>query len=260
MSKKIDLRSGQKCKGSHGNHPSAVMRVYRQSNLEMEGERNMLSVILNDIFAGVDIAKRYPSFYEMLLRDATLQQNFVDVLEIMEKDKKGELVELPAKTKIDLSFLLTTPQRPLIFDLGNNSWKVQWHRTIKQLQSVFFPPELSVAYRSGSSIVEEAWFTLFRGDVGLHGKNYSLQLECEVSEDVEDALAAYLHLAVTFETEKRSLFDPLYATLLWGSYKETLIITDQGRARFPDIPLVAALDEQKENVVADLNLTIGTSP
>ncbi len=230
------------------------------SDLNSSGEIAMLSVVVNDAMMGIDISKRYPSFYKKLLEDSSLQQAFLDALDMMEMSKNNSLAALPGAACTNLAFLELAPWQPKINDLGKNNWQIRWHRTIKQLQAIFFPSELGLTYRSNPINLDESWFTLLRGDVLLRGNTYSWHLECGITEELEDALAAYLHLAVTFETKQVPLSNPLQASLTWGSYKETVDIPEQGRVRFPDIPLIAALDEQKENIIADLNLTIAAIP
>ncbi len=236
-----------------------VANVDRHADIFSAGDKDMLSLIVSDALMGIDISKRYPTFYKKLLGDATLRQAFIDSLEMMEKSNNNELITLPSAIQKELTFLAETPFSPKITDLGENKWQIRWHQTVKQLQSVFFPPDLGLAYRADPNLLEDTCFTLLRGDVDFHGKVYSLQLECGIAENVEDALATFLHLAVTFESKHAQREDPLLATLVWGKYGETLEILNQGRVRFPDIPLTAALDEERRNIISDLSLTIEPS-
>lgn len=259
MNEKNESRNILKQKSALRKLSDDVANVDRHANIFSAGDQDMLSLIVSDALMGVDISKRYPTFYKRLLGDAILRQAFIDSLEMMEKSNNNELTTLPSAIKKELTFLADTPFSPKITDLGDDKWQIRWQRTVKQLQSVFFPPNLGLAYRADPNLLEDTCFTLVRGDVDFQGKVYSLQLECGIAENVEDALAAFLHLAVTFESKQAQLGDPLLATLVWGKYDETLEIFSQGRVRFPDIPLTAALDEERLNIISDLSLTIETS-
>lgn len=65
----------------------------------------MLSLVVNDALEGVDIARRYPAFYRLLLADPRLRWAFLEALEIREKEEDGELESLPDPLDVDLAFL-----------------------------------------------------------------------------------------------------------------------------------------------------------
>jgi hypothetical protein len=138
--------------------------------------------------------------------------------------------------------------------LGADKWRVIWRQSIEQLQSAFSPPEL--AYRSDPSLFEDPWITLLRGDIEVAGSLYTVMLDCSLAEETDAALAVSFNLAVTLETPVNLPQSPLEATLQWGVYNETLIISEEGRTRFPDIPLPTILDEEQQNVKAELSLTL----
>lgn len=217
----------------------------------------MLSLIIDDALKGVDISVRYPTFYRKLLNNADLRQAFVDALEAIEKDKQNVPVVLPLGAEPVLDFLSSQSLRPTVVKSEKNKWHIIWQQTIEQLQSIFSPPEL--AYRSDPSQFEDPWLTLLRGETDVAGSLYTVLLECSLAKGTEESITLFLNIAVTFETTTSLPQIPIYATLQWGSYTETLAITEEGRIKFPNISLSAILDEQRRNVKAELSLTLETT-
>ncbi len=223
-----------------------------------EADNEMLSLIIDEVLKGVDISVRYPTFYQKLLHNADLRQTFVDVLESMEKASENESIKLPKISMSNLPFLTNQKPHSNLEKFGKNQWRITWQQTIEHLQSIFSPPEL--VYRSDPSLFEDPWLTLLRGEVDVAGSQYIVLLECSLAKDSDEALAVSLNLAVTLETPAEATQNPLYATLQWGLYDESLPISDEGRTRFPHIPFQAILDEENQRVMADLNLILETSP
>ena len=69
----------------------------------------LLSVLVSEAFAGVDITRRYPMLYRILLADPNMQEAFLDALETLEQERNGTLEPLPC-----LSELIGTGQQPVI--------------------------------------------------------------------------------------------------------------------------------------------------
>lgn len=85
----------------------------------------MLSLVVNDALEGVDIARRYPTFYRRLLADPQLRRAFLEALEILEKDKTGELVPLPDQLDVDLTFLeWAHPLSAMVDTEPSGSWRL----------------------------------------------------------------------------------------------------------------------------------------
>jgi hypothetical protein len=221
------------------------------------GDNEMLSLILNQSLKDVDIKARYPTFYRKLLHNAELRRAFVDALDAVESEKSGEMVSLPGMVKPSLAFLTNRPVQPGIEKLDKNRWKIKWQKTIEQLQAIFSPPEL--AFRK-SNLVEDTWFTILRGETDVEGSLYSVLLECGILDDTSDALSAFLNIAVTLKSATPSPQFPVYATLNWGKYSETLKITEEGRVRFPDIPFTITFDKEYQNIISELKLELVISP
>jgi hypothetical protein len=51
---------------------------------------------------------------------------------------------------------------------------------------------------------------------------------------------------------------PLRASLSWGAYNESVLVAEEGRARFPDILLSDIFDPWEQHVRAGLSLTLET--
>lgn len=217
-------------------------------------DSEMLSLVVSEVLKGVDISIRYPTFYRNILNNDDLRQAFVDALGSIENKQQSETVVLPLLTKPALDFLIQRLQQPAIIKLSSNKWRTIWRQSIEQLQSIFSPPEL--AYRSDPSLYEDPWITLLRGDVEVAGSLYTVMLECTPAVETDEALAVSFNIAVTLETPIDSPQIPLEATLQWGLYDKTIVISEEGRTKFPDIPLSAILDEEQQNVNAELSLTL----
>jgi hypothetical protein len=230
----------------------------RRSSPITPGDIEMLSIIINEALSGIDISKRYPTFYKKILRNPNLSRVFTDSLETLEKSRANDLVGLPDAIKPDLSFLRHASINPKILT-NKNGWQIQWQRTVEQLQTLFFPSGMEMAYRQDPSLFDDTWFTLLRESVDITDASYSILLECGISEDLENSLSAFLNVAVTLESETASYQFPIFVTLNWGEYKETIEITEQGRVRFPDIPLKVAFDDKIQNITSELNFMLETA-
>ncbi len=220
-------------------------------------DNEMLSLMINEVLKGEDISKRYPAFYQKLLGDADMRQAFIDVLESIETEQAHQQIPLPNSGRASLNFLAGQPTRPSLEILARHKWRTTWQRTLEQIQALFSPSEL--AYRSDPGLFEDPWFTLLRDEIEVEGSAYAVALECTLAGNVNDVLSAYLNLAVTLGTTSDGPNFPLQASLQWGGYQESVLITEEGRARFPDIPLSKVLDETQQNVKSGLNLIVQTA-
>jgi hypothetical protein len=232
----------------------AVYGANTSSTLMVDSE--MLSLVVSDVLNGADISTRYPAFYRKILNDVDLRQAFIDAVGSMENIKQSESVVLPFPIKPSLAFLSHShqPEQPTIIKLGSDKWRTIWRQSIEQLQSIFSPPEL--AYRSDPSLFEDPWITLLRGETEIDGSMYTFMLECSPTEECDEALAVSFNIAVTLETPLDMPQASLEATLQWGFYNETIAISEEGRTRFPNIPLTEILDEGQQNFKAELSLAL----
>jgi hypothetical protein len=220
---------------------------------ESIGDEEMLSLIVEEANKGIDISSRYPTFYKKLLNHPDLLQAFLDVLDSIEDEEQNQPIPWADSTAVKLDFLAGSVTQPIIEWLGD-IWKIHWRRTIDQLQAVFSHSEL--AYRSDPGASDDLWFILLRDEIALDGSLYSIALECTFSDEQQHALTPFLNVAVTVgSVTKRPAF-PIRISLQWGTYMAAIQIGEEGRVKFPNIPLPAMFDKEYENVNAELNLTI----
>lgn len=212
----------------------------------------MLSLVVNDALEGVDIARRYPAFYRRLLADSQLRQAFLEALEILEKEKAGELEPLPDYLDVDLTFLKQAHSLQAMVDTElSGSWRFSWHRPISYLQSRLVVSFATVdpVYRSGAEFLEDDRLTLVDDVVEVAGDEIGVLLEAVRAANAPDAL--HLSLLVTAGAP-----DSLWATMEWGAFHETVLVEAIGRVIFPPLSLAAIVDDAGQKIVADLCLTI----
>ena len=219
-------------------------------------DNEMLSLMVNRVLKGEDISKRYPAFYRKLLNDAGLRQAFIDALELIEIEQTHQLLPIPNSKKASLTFLTNSPTQSALEILEEHKWRTTWQRTLEQIQAIFSPPEL--AYRADPSLYEDSWFTLLRDEIDVEGTIYTVALECTLAGDV-NAISTYLSLAVTLGTASSKPNFPLQARLQWGGYQKSVRIAEEGRAKFPDIPLNIILDDNHQSIKSGLSLTLETN-
>jgi hypothetical protein len=218
-------------------------------------EYEMLSLLIDEVFKGVDIKTQYPDSYRSLLSNPELRQMFLDTLESLEAEKEGRLEPFPVAGEPNLAFLKDRKPEGRLSE--QETWQVTLQRTIRQLQDIFSPPQL--AYRADPNLYDDSWFTLLREDIELGGDSYSILLECGISEETEQALSASLNVAILLES-KTAPGSPLQATLRWGNYSETLTMTGEGRAKFRDIPFSETFDPQSQEITSGLDLVLEVEP
>jgi len=212
----------------------------------------MLSLIVSEAIKGVDIPKRYPTFYRRLLSEPDLRQAFLDLLEIIDDENKSTpfLKTIPT----DLDFLSQRSPEPKLKKLNHNKWLISWRQTVEQLQAIFSPPAL--ASRKVLSLLDDHWFVLLREEIAIEGSLYTIDLESVFAEERNEALSTFLNLAVTLETGNNLSNFPIKATLKWGSYQSSLLITREGRSRFPDIPFASIFDSKLKMVTSELDFSL----
>jgi hypothetical protein len=219
------------------------------------GESEMVSMIVSGVLNGENVSRRYPAFHAILLENAELRQAFLDALEAVEAERAGEMMPLPGSPDTNLDFLTRQPSAPVMETFGGR-WRATWQRSLEQIQAVFSPPQL--VFRA-DPMIEEPWFTLLREEITAAGAVIAIELDCSLSPDLDNALAAHLTLAVTLTPSFESARFPLRAVLQWGEYRESMLVAEEGRARFPDIPLVKIFDPSLETLQAGLSLTLETT-
>lgn len=229
-----DLQAGQWPEGG-----DALLR--RLGRLEASAEDlEMLSLVLNDALEGIDITRRYPTFYRRLLADPHLRQIFLDALDLLERSEAGELDSLPESIEVDLSFLAPEEKKEDNPSSPADRLRVLLTRTRDQLRELFAPPPAAVPLRSALTGMEDDYITLLRSDVSTAQGAFELILEGR-----RPAASDALHLTVMLIPRQEAPARPgLEATLRWGAYEETRPLDERGRASFPPLPLDVILDER----------------
>ncbi len=163
---------------------------------------------------------------------------------------------LPKRVHSGLAFLRGQATGRDIEALDQENWRTTWQRTLEQLQAIFSPPKL--AYRAEPTMLEDAWFTVLRDEIEAGGVVYAVMLEGTLVGGGEEAFASFLTVAVTLGRELQQAAFPLRASLDWGEYRQSITISQEGRARFPDIPLAAIMDANTSRINRALKLTLET--
>ncbi len=219
-----------------------------------EVDYQMLSLVVNDALAGVDITAQYPNFYRKLLADAELRQTFLDALAILSGDEAEEQELLPEEFSRDLSFLQTavspppTIQQPL-----SDKWQAVWHLLAEQLNQKFFQ-SFQPVYRS-SDLLEDNSIVLLRNDFAAGDRQYDVILEAASLFDTPEQLQ--LTLLVTPLSDEP--LPSMKAGLKWGDVLLTAVPDPYGRAQFPLLPLDTILDEAGNHILSDLHLSLEIS-
>jgi hypothetical protein len=225
------------------------LRLFSDStNDSAASTEDSLDLIIDQALSGVDIRKRFPAFYQKLLQNKSLRQEFIDAITII-AGLKDRAVDLHLnKSKLDFSFL--QKNQPQV-----SGWPVFLKQNKEQLMNVFFP--IQAAYRDGGNIGSTPVYTLLRKDFVLGQTSYTVLLESNLAESEEEVLRTTLSLTTNNEGATKAF--PVQASLRWGDYSSELMLSQEGKHPLPDIPLSAIFTSDLEQVKADLFLSLNTS-
>lgn len=217
----------------------------------------MLSLIVSDAARGVNIAEQYPEYFQRLMMDWNLYQQFLDSLDLFLRSQLQTLEPLPTPPSRDLSFLHKRPQ-PEVTYIANESggWGLAIHQSIALLNNLFFRATPAAATRFTLPVVldEDQWFTFFRQKIRQQENSWTLWLEgTPIDEPPNSLQLALMLIPETDMTDQLPCFD---IKLSWGHYQEVAIIDRSGRINFPPVPLNQVIDEVSQTVTADLTLTL----
>lgn len=226
-------------------------------DVEPIGRENdaMFSLALDAALKGIDVSKRYPTFFRRLLADPEARRDFLDALEFLQEGEAAETEALPRPAVGDLSFLeQQSPSRPSIEIEAPARWQVTWRRAQDTLQSLFSSYLLAADYRESSSLLEDAYLVLIDDLAIVDDVELTVLLGATRPMDAPGSLTP--SLMVTGQTNQ-----PLWATLLWGAYQETIPVENNNLVTFPPLSLDAIAGEDEPPLVADLQLTLkSTAP
>lgn len=221
-------------------------------------ESNMLSLVVGDALQGINIARKYPIFFQRMLENQALLEDFLDTFDLLQQTQTESLAPLPGPISRDLSFLRQRPPvNPDVQSFPSQGWRVTWQQTMNALQDLFFPPTLSpnLVTRRGLSLSldEDDWFTLIRQELMVGDTQWTMVLEGKPIDESEVSLSVDISM---IPMEDKDVTPDLVATLRWGAYEDKVEISSRGRATFSPIPLPLVLDESTQSVKADLHITV----
>jgi len=213
----------------------------------------LLSLVVDDAAKGVDISSRYPDFFQRLLEDDDLRQAFLEALEVIENRSAPRLTA----AERDLNFLHTPTLRPILEFTSPARWRLRWQAALEQLQQIFFAADqFQPVYRS-ADFLEDNWFTLFRDEIDIDQLRANVVLEAVRLMTAPDQLQLHIAVGLTPDwTATPQRLPDIRAHLTWGTYDQTVLITQRGRAVFPPLPLNLILDEAAQRITADLRLIV----
>jgi hypothetical protein len=217
----------------------------------------MLSLIVSDAACGVNIAEKYPRFYQQMLADPALQEQFEDSLDLLRQTRNNTLEPLPGPFSRDLSFLRRRLQPEVMIHTGETGgWHVVITQGVAYLNSLFRSPNPTEITRSSPELMldEDNWFVLLRQTVTVGDDSWMVLLEGTPVDEPGDAV--HLMVWLFSETGKGCW----QASVTWGAYQGTATTDAQGQARFPPLLLNQVLDETTLTANADLCLTLSSSP
>lgn len=222
--------------------------------LEPEDE-TMLSVILSDALAGVDIASRYPAYFRRIMAEPTLSAAFLDALDMLETSlEEVEAEQLPPAT-VALPFLKETKAAPQLRHTSEGRRQVIWRLFHDRLNREFFGPSDLVYRSSGRSLLEDESFILIEDSVQIDQLALNVMLEA-IQPMTEPG---WLRLQLNTAAQSDPL-PPLEATITWGDFKATATPDRYGYATFPLLALETIVDPVEMLVVSDLQLVLELSP
>jgi hypothetical protein len=230
--------------------PGVVFRDEDQVIKDMD----ILSIVVSDALAGVNVATRYPGFYKKMMRNHELRSAFLDALELLESEKAGLLDDLPVKSTA-MPYLGKTESKPAMNHLPANRWRLTWTMVTAQLQTILSPLQLGygAAYRGSADLLEDNWLTLLRSTTRIGDVILDVFLEAAQQIDQSDRL----QLMAILNWERAEDL-PLKATLQWGNYQSDAVFDPNGRAEFTPVLLKDIWDEEQKAITQNLMFSLET--
>ena len=241
--------------------PLIVPTSLEPNTLKGEGDEAMLDLIISDVQRGVDIEKKYPDFYEKILKNPQLYQLFLDVLDILEKEKKDELVEPSIEFPIIqfMSSLKSAPSKPVEVHPSSGTVIIKWTYESNQLNNYFKSLRLMNS-RAGFDYPKDKKVPILRSEINIEGRE--LYVTLDIIRPVKDRSQFQLHLGMIlsdFEDEVACAELSCQATINWGAYKAVAHIDEKCQALFPPFPVNIIYDENEEAFIAALDLQLNLS-
>ncbi|MCA9937260.1 MAG: hypothetical protein KC418_01350 [Anaerolineales bacterium] len=206
-----------------------------------------LDLLAQQALDGVDIPAQHPAFFYQLLVNPELRRAFLDALEALEQMNAGKSPLQPPPAPASLEFLTKVPPKPTIQWWRQQKWRVTWQQTAAQLQSIFFPPAALSAHRAVDP-AGDAQYLLFRSQARVENQLLDVSLDAVYHPDENS-----LHLILS--VGQSGVDAPLFVTLRWGDYEQTLPLSAQPLS-FPPLPITDVLDVSGDHIIGPLHLQI----
>lgn len=207
---------------------------------------DMLSLVVDAILQGDDIAKTYPTFYQRLQISPDLQQSLFDILEMMSPETENAGSPIFAPLNLDFLQRSFSPP-PVITHRPPNRWRAAW-----QILSTALTQQFTLSwdsYRETFSGLDEENILLLENEFMIGASAWQVILEGVSRPEKPHELGLFLSAAVDEEP-----FPPLQATVQWGMYQETAVFDAYGQAYFPPLDLRPLLDETGTAILHQLHL------
>ncbi len=189
----------------------------------------------------------------MLAREPALLRAFQELIELL-KQESSEPDGFTPKKKPALRFLARPPQVPTDNLSPAHGWKVELRQTVETLQNVFTP--LSLAYRDPLAAMDNLWYPILREEVTSEVSTLEIALDASISEELAESLELLLQVIAIESLNENRPSELLSATLSWGNYHQSVPLNLNGQTHFPPAEFAQILDENFEQIAADLTLII----
>jgi hypothetical protein len=217
------------------------------SSIEMDDsfDSDALSLIVDEALKGVDIHSVYPSFYHRMIKSAELRQKFLDAVESVNNQDFGQIKDKSLIKKI-ISELITTE--------ACQKQKIQL--SVADLNTIFFPPQ--VVYRS--AVEEEASdFLMMNEEIELNSAIYSLLVEGSLESTELETLSLTAFVSVVEKIVPDSSAMPLDINVTWGDFSKVIHIPAEGEFHLVNVPYMAFLNNERDNIANPLEISISRS-
>ena len=212
-----------------------------------EAVEEPIDLMVDQAIHGVDIQKRFPTFYEKLLKNECLRQQFIDsLMSFASSEKYSDSFITPSA--LDLGFLDNR-----IHQLAD--WPVFLTQPRSQLMKIFFSP--NTGYRSSEDFGSEPVFVLLQKKFIVAETTFSVQLESRLPDSqAENVNTLAPALSLLIEDNPQKTIFPIQVSLRWGEYTAEASFTGEGKQNLPNISLSTVLDENFSDIKSDIYLTI----
>lgn len=207
-------------------------------------DEEMLTFLVSEALAGVDIRQRYPAAFEQLLNDSDLQELFLVALESYENAAVAEEI-LPTSQPagaMPQAIIQPTPQP--------DAWQARWQLPADFLSRLFFTVE--PVFRDALA-EEERWHTLLRQEIQAGETLVEVVLDARLNDD--EQLEPELKIAAESSTRQPVQVE-VSGQLAWGDLRQAIQPTRAYRTTLLPIPLAGRLDISTRHAHAALELTL----